>query len=100
MRQLRKGTGVDFDGLGQVERDPLAPWKQHLLDNLEDERMHRQAFHRRRAGQQRAETLGPLTVEGALAPRCRSETSIEIRLYRPEVRRVGKEADSTVKTRW
>src|SRR3546814_6626538 len=38
MRQLRKGTGVDFDGLGQVERDPLAPWKQHLLDNLEDER--------------------------------------------------------------
>src|SRR3546814_7099355 len=26
-------------------------------------------------------TLGPLTVEGALAQWCRSETSIEIRLY-------------------
>src|SRR3546814_17722494 len=35
MRQLRKGTGGDFDGLGQVGCDPLATWKQQLLDKLQ-----------------------------------------------------------------
>jgi len=79
VRQLRQRTGMNFDCLGQVERDALAPGQQHLPDDLEDLRMHRQPLDRRRPREQRTEALGPFPVEGALAQGRRCEARIEIR---------------------
>ena len=71
---------MDFDRLGEIERDPLAPRQQHLFDEFEDQRMHDEALDRRRPRQQRAEALGALAVEGTLAQRRCREASAEVRL--------------------
>src|SRR3546814_6348835 len=37
VRILRERAGVDFDSLGQVESDPVAPGAKHALGDLEHE---------------------------------------------------------------
>ena len=78
--QLRQRTGVYLDCLRQVQRDPLAPWPQHLLDDLEDKGMHYQPLGRRRPCEQRAEALGPLSIKGASTHRRRGEAWAQVRL--------------------
>jgi hypothetical protein len=63
VRQLGQRSWVDFDGLGEVKRDPFALRQQHLLDDLKVQRMRRQPLDPRLARQQRAAALRLPVVE-------------------------------------
>lgn len=83
-----KAPGMDFDGLGEIERDALAPWQEHLFDELEDHRVHHKPLDRCRTHQQRAKALGAFAVERALTQRRCREASVEIRFDACDDRRL------------
>src|SRR3546814_127066 len=73
VRDLRERAFVQFDGLGEVEDDPVAPGFEHRLDDPQHLVASDQCGRMLRTAQQGPEALRASAVEAAFTERRRSE---------------------------
>ena len=99
MRELRERAGMDLDRLRQIERDPVAPGREHRFARSEDRGMPDERVGMGRTAQQASEPLGASPVETALAERCRCKSRIEVCIQRREFAEVDGVLDDAIAMR-